>query len=112
MVSGIDLLFGLFEGILFTLVSCMIAVKLTNIMTGHTDKDILWGSILFGQSLLIDLAILFTYINLATLELTIYERTFFLFEYLSSSTYCGLVAIISLVFLPIACILLTKSRVD
>ncbi|MFX1286111.1 MAG: hypothetical protein ACFFB5_20875 [Promethearchaeota archaeon] len=112
MDTVLDLVFGLSEGVLFTVVSCMIAVKLTNIMTGQTDNDIVWGGILFGQSLLIELGFLLIYLNLATLKLTIYERTFLLFEYLTSTTYCGVVIIISLVFLPIACILLTKARID
>ena len=112
MISLFDLLCGFFEGVLFTVLACLVATKLTNILTGQTDNDIAWGGILYGISLLINLAFLFIYVSLATLKVRINERTFLLFEYLSSPAYVGEVVIISLICLPIACILLTKARID
>ncbi|MHA2243864.1 MAG: hypothetical protein ACXADY_02755 [Candidatus Hodarchaeales archaeon] len=108
-LSGSDLFFSLFEGVFFVLLSCVIALKLTNILTGHTDNILLWGGFLFGQSLMIDLFLVFIYINLAPLGITFLG--FELFDYLSSS-YCELVAIISVSLLPLVCILLTKSRIE
>ena len=108
--NPIEFFTGFFVGVLFTVVSCMVAVKLTNIMTHQTDNDIVWGGFLFVQSLLLNLTIFLFYQGLTRFNLTVYGRTFSLFENLSSGTYYGVVIIVSLLFLPIACTLLTKAR--
>jgi hypothetical protein len=108
-LSGIDLFFGIFEGVFFALVSCIIDLKFINILTGQTDNNLLWGSFLFGQSSLIDLLLVFIYTNLESLGISLLE--FELFDYLSSS-YCELVAFISVSVLPIVCALLTKTRIE
>ncbi len=107
----IDLLFfSLFEGVFFVIFSCLLAIKLTNLITGQTDNDLVWGLFLFGQSSVINFILVFLiYSNLNSWGIAL--AGFELFDYLSSS-YCEMVAIISLLLLPIVSTLITKARID